>query len=83
LNRIKKRVRDNHKIPLDYDENVVKLIVSRCTEPESGGRMIDSILTNTVLPHISEEFLKRMVEGKVISRVSVGALDGQFQYGFE
>ena len=33
-----------------YDDEVVKLIVSRCTEVESGGRMIDAILTNTVLP---------------------------------
>ena len=31
LGRIKKRVQENHKIPL-YDEDVVKLIVSRCTE---------------------------------------------------
>jgi type VI secretion system protein VasG len=37
---------------------VIKLITSRCTELESGGRMIDAILTNTVLPKISEEFLR-------------------------
>jgi hypothetical protein len=36
---------------------VVKLVVSRCTESESGGRMIDAILTNTMLPDISREFL--------------------------
>jgi hypothetical protein len=28
-------------------------MVSRCTESESGGRMIDAILTNTVLPRIA------------------------------
>ena len=44
-----------------YDE-VIKLIASRCTELESGGRMIDAILTNTVLPKISEEFLTRMMD---------------------
>ena len=34
-------------VPFTYDDEVVKLIVSRCTELESGGRMIDAILTNT------------------------------------
>ena len=46
---------ENHKIPFDYDEDVVKLVVSRCTEGESGGLMIEDF-TNTVLPTVSEEF---------------------------
>ena len=58
------------------------LLVSRCTESESGGRMIDAILTNTMLPDISREFLNRMIEGKPIARVGVMAGDGQFQYTF-
>ncbi|HVK54846.1 MAG TPA: type VI secretion system ATPase TssH [Burkholderiales bacterium] len=83
LGRIKKRVQENHKIPFEYDEEAVKLIVSRCTELESGGRMIDTILTNTVLPRISEEFLKRMVEGKSVGMVRVKVSDGDFGYDFE
>jgi len=83
LGRIKKRVAENHKLPFDYDDEVVKLVVSRCTEGESGGRMIDAILTNTVLPRISEEFLKRMVEGRPVERVRVSVDRGEFGYGFE
>lgn len=83
LGRIKKRILENHKIPFVYDDETVKLIVSRCTELESGGRMIDTILTNTVLPRISEEFLKHMVEGKPVTRVQVSVKDGEFGYGFE
>jgi type VI secretion system protein VasG len=82
LGRIKKRVRENHKIPLEYDDDVVKLIVSRCTELESGGRMIDAILTNTMLPHISREFLTRLVDGAPIERVRVGVREGEFDYVF-
>jgi type VI secretion system protein VasG len=62
---------------------VVKLITSRCTELESGGRMIDAILTNTVLPTISEEFLTRMVEGKSIDRIHVTVENEQFSYVFD
>ena len=53
-------------MPFNYTDDVVKLIVSRCTEMESGGRMIDAILTNSVLPSISQELLTRMMEGKSI-----------------
>jgi type VI secretion system protein VasG len=83
LNRIKKRVEARYKIPFQYGEDVVRLVVSRCTESESGGRMIDAILTNTMLPDISREFLVRMMEGKAIAGVKVGVADGQFSYHFE
>ena len=82
LKRIKKRVEARYQIPFEYGDDVVKLVVSRCTESESGGRMIDAILTNTMLPDISREFLNRMMEGKAIEQVSVGVADGQFSYRF-
>jgi type VI secretion system protein VasG len=83
LGRIKKRVEGRYKIPFEYSDDVVKLVVSRCTESESGGRMIDAILTNTMLPDVSREFLKRMIEGQPISTVKVNVEEGQFAYGFE
>jgi type VI secretion system protein VasG len=82
LNRIKKRVEARYKIPFEYGDDVVKLVVSRCTESESGGRMIDAILTNTMLPDISREFLNRMIEGNAIGGVQVGAENGAFSYRF-
>ena len=44
--------------------------------------MIDAILTNTMLPDISREFLTRMMEGKPIERVKIGVADGGFAYDF-
>ena len=83
LGRIKKRVEEHRKVPFEYDDEVVKLIVSRCTELESGGRMIDAILTNTMLPDISREFLERMMEGQPVTRVHVSVRDGEFAYAFD
>jgi type VI secretion system protein VasG len=83
LGRIEKRIRENHKIPFTYDDEVIKLIASRCTELESGGRMIDAILTNTVLPAISREVLTRMMEGQPVERVDVRVSDGEFAYAFD
>jgi type VI secretion system protein VasG len=83
LERLVKRVDEHHGIPLTYDEAAVQLIVSRCVEVESGGRMIDAILTNTVLPDVSREFLTRMLAGAPLQRISLTVANGEFGYGFE
>lgn len=83
LKRIKKRIAENHRIPFTYDDEVINVIASRCGEVESGARVVDAILTNTVLPKISQEFLTRMMLGEKIERVQVSIEDGEFKYGFE
>ena len=82
LNRIKKRVEAAHGVPFEYTDAVVDEIVDRCQELESGGRMIDAIVTNTMLPDISAEFLRRMMEGDEVSRVAIDAAGGEFTYSF-
>ncbi|MDE2583051.1 MAG: AAA family ATPase, partial [Rhodospirillales bacterium] len=83
LGRIARRIGEHHKVPFTYDDEVVKLIASRCTEPESGGRMIDAILTNTMLPAISGAFLQLMLSGGKVTKVQVGVENGEFTYAFE
>jgi len=82
LNRIKKRIENRHKVPFEYGDEVIKLVVSRCTESESGGRMIDAILTNSMLPDLSRAFLERMIGGEAIGRVDVGVNGANFNYVF-
>ncbi len=83
LNRVVARIRQNHGAELRYDDAVVKLIASRCTEPESGGRMIDAILTNTLLPQISGEFLTRMSQGTATREVAISVKASEFEYQFQ
>jgi len=83
LGRIATRIGGHHKVPFTFDEDVVSLIAARCTEPESGGRMIDAILTNTMLPAISQAFLEHAVAGKSVARVHVGVREGEFTYDFD
>ena len=83
LGRIKKRVADNHRIPFEFSDDAVALIVKRCNNAESGGRIIDAILTNTVLPKVSIEYLTRMSEGQELKAVTLGVQDDEFSYTFE
>ena len=83
LRRIGRRTKENHKIPFTYDDKVVKLIANRCTDVESGARMVDAILTNTLLPEISQELLTRLMEGKAAKRVHIGVKDSEFTYSFD
>ena len=83
LGRIQKRVRETHGVPFEYSDAVVQTIVDRCQELESGGRMIDAIVTNTMLPDISAEFLKRMMQGEEVKKVVIDVTDGAFTYGFD
>ncbi len=82
IGRIQKRIEDNHAVAFSFSEEVIGLVAKRCTELESGGRMIDAILTNTVLPRISEEFLKRMMAGQPVASVALEVANGDFAYSF-
>ena len=83
LGRIERRLAESHKVLFSYDDSVLDLIKSRCTEVESGARMVDAILTHTLLPDISKEFLTCLAEGTEITKVHVGATDSDFKYSFE
>jgi type VI secretion system protein VasG len=83
LGRVAERVTRTHQVPFTYDEAVVAQIALRCTRLESGGRMIDAILTNSVLPRISTEFLARVMDGRTLARVHVGVEQEEFTYAFD
>jgi type VI secretion system protein VasG len=82
LSRVQKRTAESLGIELNYEVAVVDLIASRCTELESGGRMVDAILTQTLLPDISRELLNRLMEGAPATKVEVSVKDQAFAYNY-
>lgn len=92
LGRIGGRLVENHKVRFTYDDAVVDEIAARCREVESGARNVDHILTRTLLPELSGEFLSRMAHqddggvggsGERLSHIAVGVgADGGFVYKF-
>lgn len=63
LDRIGARIRAAHDVDFGYSDAVVEHIVSRCQDPDSGGRMIDNILTNTLLPMLARRILHDVQNG--------------------
>ena len=75
LNKIGRRIRENHRAEFTYDDSVVQAVVARCTEVDSGARNVDNILTGTVLPELSQSVLAMMATGERPSVVAVGTDD--------
>jgi len=83
LSRVEKRVKENHKVPFTYEPSVPELIGQRCSELERGARMVDALITNTILPEVGREFLGRLVSGMPANRVHISVADGNFKFAFD
>jgi len=84
LGKVQRRLRDTHRVELLADDTVINAIAERCTEVESGARNVDNILTNTLLPDLSQLLLSSMAEGNRPTRVAVGVgTGGRFDYAVQ
>jgi type VI secretion system protein VasG len=82
LGRIERRIAQNHDAVLAYGDDVIAHIVSMCNDPDSGGRMVDNIITNTILPALSREFLKRSIAKEELKEARVAIENGGFAYAW-
>lgn len=82
LKAIRRRVENAYRASFDWGDDVVTAVVERCNEADSGARVIDRVLSGTLLPELSTKLLGRMAEGTSVERVTVGwdSDAGQFSY---
>jgi type VI secretion system protein VasG len=83
LEKIKKRVTENYHAELVVTDAVKDEIIRRCDNAASGARLIDSVVSNSILPEISAEFLRNIMEGHTLKRALIDMKDEQFTYTFE
>ncbi|ABM32073.1 type VI secretion system ATPase TssH [Paracidovorax citrulli] len=83
LQRIQTRIAERHGAVLDIDDAAVQLIRQRCTEVESGARMVDGIITQNLLPRLAMRFLQSSVDSKSIRRIRLGVADSDFAIEYE
>lgn len=82
LGSVAKRLKEAHGANMVYGDDVLAHIVDQCRDPDSGGRMIDNIITNSILPDLSRQVLSRMVSGEEMKEVSIIIKDGKIDYDF-
>jgi type VI secretion system protein VasG len=83
LGRVQRRLAENHDIVCTFDDAVIEQIVSRCTEVESGGRMVDAILTNTLLPQISHTLLTGSANDQRYRQLHIALQQNEFICQFQ
>jgi type VI secretion system protein VasG len=82
LDRIRRRIKENHDAELVYGDDVIGHIVAQCNDFDSGGRMVDNIITNTMLPSLSREFLKRSLAKEEPKEARVTIENNDFTYAW-
>ncbi len=83
LRSLARRLNEGYGAELVVGDGAMQVIKDRCTEIESGGRMIDAILTNTLMPELSRHILGYMLDGKSLRKVTVSGGAAGFEYLFE
>ncbi len=71
LSKIQRRLDESHRVTLTYSDEVVSEVARRCTEVESGARNVDNILTNGLLPELSNRLLELMEKRERASHFEV------------
>lgn len=83
LQRVARRVEENHGVPFTYESALVDWVAARCTELERGARMVEATITNALLPEIGREYLRRVIEGEELKRVHVDIRDDSFHIEYD
>lgn len=83
LGRVRDRLAENRGIDVTFDPPVGDLIASRCTEVQSGARVVEGILNQTLLPELSRELLEKIADGELVTSVAVSVDADRFVYNFQ
>ncbi|AEF53717.1 type VI secretion system ATPase TssH [Marinomonas posidonica] len=74
LNRISKKLAEKYKASFSWGIEFVDFIVSRNTDPTTGGRAIEQMINRALMPKLAEECIQRLSDGLPISCVSVDVI---------
>jgi type VI secretion system protein VasG len=82
LNEVQMRYEETYGATLSVAKSVADAIAARCREVDSGARNIDQIVTQSLLPQLSEQILARMADAPVGAARLTMAKDGGFRFDF-
>ncbi|OAL79147.1 ClpV1 family T6SS ATPase [Acinetobacter sp. SFB] len=80
LNKITARLEQQYSSKVSYSEDLIELVLSRCTEVDSGARNIDNILNSSVLPALATQILVSLAEQKLPKQIYIDVQGGEILY---
>lgn len=80
LIKITNRITQQYAIHVEYSNALCELLLSRCTEVDSGARNIDNILNASVLPSLATKILIALSEQKLPKHIYIDVIDDQIVY---
>jgi len=75
LNRIKKKLAEQYQASFVWEEGFIDYVVSKNTDPTTGGRAVEQIINRSLMPRLAEECIGRLSRQEPISHVQVGVTD--------
>lgn len=84
LQRIEQRFKQNHQAKLSYSDRLIEHILQGCHGVNTGVRNVDYMLSKSLIPDMSAQFLTALASGKHIKKIHVNVDQaGKFEYQVE
>lgn len=80
LQKITTRLSQQYGCQVQYSDQVLELLLDRCTEVDSGARNADNILNSTILPTLATEILLALAEQKLPQIIVIDVEDNDIVY---
>jgi type VI secretion system protein VasG len=80
LDGLAQRLRREQELAFEYSDAVVSAIAGRCDERQSGARLIDAVLMQSVLPDIGRRMLEWRKQRRIPRSVRLDAVLGDFRF---
>ncbi|WP_332604427.1 type VI secretion system ATPase TssH [Acinetobacter sp. ESBL14] len=80
LGKIVDRIEKQYATKVQYSDDLIELLLNRCTEVDSGARNVDNILNSTVLPALATEILVALADHKLPKLIVIDTKDDEITY---
>ncbi|RLL41272.1 type VI secretion system ATPase TssH [Acinetobacter cumulans] len=80
LGKITARLEKQYATQVTYTDDLIELLLSRCTEVDSGARNVDNILNATILPALATKILVAMSENNIPKHIEIHVKDDEIIY---
>ncbi len=80
LSKITNRLEQQYATKIEYTDDLIELILSRCTEVDSGARNVDHILSATIVPALATEILLALSEQKIPKLIRIEVKNDEILY---